>query len=333
MPPFTMAAILVAALISGTSVAEAPIPGAPVLTAPIAGAPAGSPPAVTGTVAAPGPAGATAPEAVVPPPAAPSRAFIEKLGAGDRAYLSGDYRSALFAYQDAAYLDSTSAVARVRLARAYLGLRHPEQAERQLKQVLELDPSNGEARRLLEELANAPPPTTAVAPAAAIVAAPRPAPQAPPTQMVFRFTEDAGTPPAPLAAPAGAAPAAGDQSEASRHYRSALAMIGERDFKGAIVELDRALEINPSLGVAVAARASALYGLGRYQEAVQDYQAALLVAPNLATPLYGLAESYRQLDDARAGQYYARYAESTASDVRPELRATARQRAEQLGAR
>jgi tetratricopeptide (TPR) repeat protein len=315
-------------------------------------------PARNGGVASspPGPPPPAAAAAVAPPaappaaPAPPSRALIEKLGAGDRAFLIGDYRTALFAYQDAGYLDPTSAVARVKLARAYAALGHRDQAERQLRQALELDPANDEARKLLEEPAN--PPRGAASPAAAATAlvAPlvvAPAPTAPPRS--YRITDDVGAPPpdpgragaglvlgagATAVGPVPAAPSVGaDPQEASRHYKTALGMIGARDFNGAIVELDRALEINPQLGVAVAARASAFYGLGRYPEAARDYEAALALVPHLATPLYGLAESYRRLGDPRAAEYYLRYAQSEASDVRPELRETARQRAEQLGGR
>jgi tetratricopeptide (TPR) repeat protein len=290
-------------------------------------------------------------------PAPPSRAFIEKLGAGDRAFLVGDYRTALFAYQDAGYLDPTSAVARVKLARAYAALGHRDQAERQARQALELDPSSDEARKLVEELANPPAAAPTRAASTTALAAPlvvTPAPAAPPRS--YRITDDVGGPPSPDASHAGAglvlgagataaspatvvgpatvAPSVvGDQQEASRHYKAALGLIGSRDFKGAIAELDRALEINPQLGVAVAARASAFYGLARYPEAARDYEAALALVPHLATPLYGLAESYRRLGDPRAGEYYLRYAQSEASDVRPELRETARLRAEQLGAR
>ena len=321
-------------------------------------------PARSGGVASP-PSGPPLPSAVTAPasPAPPSRALIEKLGAGDRAFLVGDYRAALFAYQDAGYLDPTSAVARVKLARAYAALGHRDQAERQAKQALELDPSSDEARKLLEELASSPASAPSRAASTTVLAAPlvvAPAPAAPPRS--YRITDDAGGAPAPDASHAGAglvlgagataassataaspatvvgpatvAPSVvGDQQEASRHYKAALGMIGARDFKGAIAELDRALEINPQLGVAVAARASAFYGLARYPEAARDYEAALALVPHLATPLYGLAESYRRLGDPRAGEYYLRYAQSEASDVRPELRETARLRAEQLGAR
>lgn len=300
----------------------------PVAPAPMAPA---VPIAPTPAVAAPAP----------PTPAAPTRELIEKMGAGDRAFLSGEYRPALFAYQDAVYLDPTSAVARIKLARAYAALGHKHQAERQLKQALELDPDNGDARKLVAELANPPPAAPRPVPVVTSIV-PSPAPTQPSSQKVYRLTDDAGGPSPDASQPGAgaavgstappAAPAVPGQQEASRHYRNALTMIGARDFKGAVIELDRALEVNPQMGVAIAARASAFYGLGRYQEAARDYETALLLVPQLATPLYGLAETYRHLDDPRAGEYYARYARSEANDVRPELRETARKRAEQFGA-
>jgi tetratricopeptide (TPR) repeat protein len=174
----------------------------------------------------------------------------------------------------------------------------------------------------------------------AAVPPPAPSPPAPLPQRIYRLTEegggasplDAGRPVEGAAVEAVApVPPAGDQQEASRHYRSALTMIGARDFKGAVIELDQALQLSPQLGVAVAARASAFYGLGRYQDAARDYESALVMVPQLATPLYGLAEAYRHLGDPRAGEYYTRYARSDASDVRPELREAARKRAAQSG--
>jgi tetratricopeptide (TPR) repeat protein len=264
-----------------------------------------------------------APTALAAPlPAAPARALIEKMGAGDRSFLAGDHRAALFAYQDAIYLDPTSAVARIRLARAYSALGHKEQAAQQLKQALELDPGNAEAQRLADALANpSSPPVIGVGPP--------PVQATPPAQKVYRLTDEVGEPPVAAAV----APPATDPQAASRHYRNAVAMIADRDFKGAVVELDQAILSNPQLGVAFVARASAFHGMGRFQEAVRDYQAAMQLAPELAAPLYGLAEAYRQLQDPRAGDYFARYAESEASDVRPDLRRTARERAIQLGSR
>lgn len=94
----------------------------------------------------------TAPRAAV----VPSQAVVEKLGKGDRLALAGDHRNALFAYQDAVYMQPGYAAARVRLGRAYLALRYPAQAIAQAEAALAVDPESDEARRLLEEASAAP---------------------------------------------------------------------------------------------------------------------------------------------------------------------------------
>jgi tetratricopeptide (TPR) repeat protein len=85
--------------------------------------------------------------------------------------------------------------------------------------------------------------------------------------------------------------------------------------------------------VAFVARASARYGLGKHREAADDYEAALALDPRLGTPLWGLAECYRLLGDPHAAEYYDRYAKSTSSDVREDLRELARRRARELSDR
>jgi tetratricopeptide (TPR) repeat protein len=109
--------------------------------------------------------------------------------------------------------------------------------------------------------------------------------------------------------------------------------MADREYGKAAEELDRSIALDPGLAVAWAARASARFGLGRVADAARDYEEALRLQPGLATPLYGLAECFRVLGDTRAGEMYARYAESTAADARPELQELARRRAAELGAR
>ncbi|HEX9052774.1 MAG TPA: hypothetical protein VF841_19765, partial [Anaeromyxobacter sp.] len=135
-----------------TMVTEEPAPAAPstALPTPIAAPPAARPPIAPGS---PSPSAAARPAA----PLAPiPQAAIEKLGQGDRAFLAGEYRNALFAYQDAVYLAPRSAVARVRLGRAYLALRYPSQAVAQAEQALALDPENPDARQLASDAKAAP---------------------------------------------------------------------------------------------------------------------------------------------------------------------------------
>ncbi len=128
-----------------------------------------------------------------------------------------------------------------------------------------------------------------------------------------------------------AAPAAAPGRSARQRYREALALLERRDFARADEALTDAIAIDPRLAVAHAARASARFGLGRYREASTDYRAALALDPGLGTPLYGLAECYRVLGDARsAAEMYERYARSGAADVRGDLREIAAKRAQEL---
>jgi tetratricopeptide (TPR) repeat protein len=76
---------------------------------------------------------------------------VEKIGEGDRAFLARDYQTALFAYLDAAYMATRSPVPRVRVARAYLALRHPDRAIAQAELALAMDPESADARRVLGE--------------------------------------------------------------------------------------------------------------------------------------------------------------------------------------
>jgi tetratricopeptide (TPR) repeat protein len=165
-------------------------------------------------------------------------------------------------------------------------------------------------------------------PAALEVVAPGPGPRvvAPIRPALAEQAEPAGygddRPAAPLDAPT-----------AAQRYRSALDRIGRREYARAIEELDDAIASDPRLAVAYAARASAQFGLGRWREAADDYRAALGLDPELATPVYGLAECYRLLGDSRAAPLYQRYAESRSRDVREELRVVAARRAAELATR
>jgi hypothetical protein len=309
----------------------------------------------------------TAPRPPKEIPPLPSAA-IDKLAKGDRAFLERDYRTALFAYQDAVYLSPQDPIARVRLGRAYLALRYPAQAIAQAERALASDPANEDARRLIEDAQAAPraptvAPASPRAPAAAAPPSPATGSAAP---RIFRLVPEPQPPASPAAAqvaplapaavageaaiaapvPAareitptgdaagalGPAPAsAGTGATARRLYREALDLLEQRDFEQAASRLTEAIAEDPRLAVAWSARASARFGVGRYREALDDYRQARELDASLATPLFGLAECYRALADApRAAEMYRRYAESRAPDVREDLRAVASRRAQEL---
>jgi tetratricopeptide (TPR) repeat protein len=281
------------------------------------------------------PAPAATPPAAAPsaaarpaPPAAPIPLVLEKLAQGDRALASGELRTALFAYQDAVYAQPGHLFSRVKLGRAYLAMHYPSFAAAQAEFVLASDPSNPDALQLLEEARRTPGREIPAPPSGERSAA-----------RTFKITPAEPSPPAGGPAPAPeppreappAATAAGPT--AAQRYRAGVELYGKRDYAGAVAELSEAIALDPRLAVAYAARASARFGLGRYREAADDYKASLGLDPGLATPLYGLAECYRQLGDPAAAEMYQRYADSKAADVREDLRALAAKRAQELTAK
>jgi tetratricopeptide (TPR) repeat protein len=274
------------------------------------------------------------------------QATVDKMAEGDRLYLAGDYRSALFAYQDATYLSPRHAPARVRLGRAYLALRYPEKAVEQAEQAIADDPEAPDARKLLDEARQAAatgggPGVAAPLPGASSAgsAPARPGPKAYKLTPAPEEPKPASTGPRTFTAPTAsiaAAPApapapAGNPDAAAQHYRIAIGLLQNRDWMGAINELSFAIRDDPKLAVAYSARGSALFGLGKYGEAAEDYQKAIALDANLGTPIYGFAECHRMLgNDKKAAEAYGRYAKSTAPDVRDDLRATAAKRAQEL---
>jgi tetratricopeptide (TPR) repeat protein len=306
---------------------------------------------------------AQAPAAAAPQsPATPSQAVVEKLGQGDRLFLAGDYRNALFAYQDAVHMQPRYAAARVRLGRTYLAMRYPDMAIEQAEEALAEEPGSAEARKLLEEAKAAPPrpqaPATAAAPAAGAAASLAGAPAKPAANgspppggkgtRVYKLPAEPDATPGQVAAPAPpqtqvalAAPAAAaqapaapeslDPASAAQHYRNAIGLLQSREWSKAVTELSLSIAADPKLAVAYSARGSAHFGLGKYQEAAEDYRQAIVLDPKLGTPLYGLAECYRVAGDPKnAAEMYDRYAKSSAPDVRDDLRTVAAKRAQEL---
>lgn len=329
-----MRALATALVLVATSASAAP-PGEPAAAeaaaidpSPSATAPTAAP-VTAASPAAPASSAAPARAAVVP-----AQPVIDRLGEGDRLLLAGDARGALFAYQDAVYAQPTYAPARVRLGRAYLALRYPDLAIEQAEAALAEDPDSAEASKLLEEARAAPPrPKLGAAVAPSAPAASLTPASAPPGGRVFKLTPDGGAAPVAAApAPAADAPVSASQRQlGAQHYRAALAYLQHREWASAVAALSDAILADPTLAVAYSARGSAQFGLGKYREASEDYAAAMRLDPGLATPVYGLAECYRVLGDGKkAAELYDRYAASGSADVRADLRALARKRADDL---
>lgn len=143
---------------------------------------------------------------------------------------------------------------------------------------------------------------------------------------------ESGTSPQAMGQPPGSGPVADTtRAQARRAYEQGVQHISQRAYAPALQTLTQAIQLEPLLTVAYVARGSANIGLRRYAEAAADYQFALKLEPDSASPLYGLAEAYRALGrNLEARDLYERYARSTATDVRPELKEESRQKAERL---
>jgi len=224
------------------------------------------------------------------------------MAAGDKASAEKDFRTALFAYQDATREDPSSAVLLVKLAQTYARMGHDPEAIEYFSRALRLDTKNAAAAHGIsasrERLAAFAPPKPQRQPE------PRPEPQLEPVL---------------------------DEAGARERYTEAVKLINDRQYAEALPLLDEALRKKPGYGVALVARGSAHMGLLQYEAAAADYSAARTSDPSLASPLFGLAEAYRALGQpSRAAHFYKEYAASSAPDVQAQLKDYADQNARAL---
>lgn len=247
-------------------------------------------------------AGAFAQDSAPPPPptAPPPSLSLERISVGDRLMQERRYREAAFAYLDAVHAEPASVEASFKLANAYAVLGYFDHAIDAWSRAAKQSSDPAVQKSAQDNIAKA-----------------------------RTRAEQAGGGNPQLQ---GKAPAAGPISDAAREkaraaYEQGVKQINAREYGPAYDSLATAIRHEPTLGVAYIARGSALIGLKRYGEALLDYQYALKLAPQTASPLYGLAEASRALGRIpEARGYYQQYIDSTASDVRPALRDDARQK-------
>ncbi len=105
---------------------------------------------------------------------------------------------------------------------------------------------------------------------------------------------------------------AGESAEA--HLLMGIALIETRDYPGAIVELKKALELNPALPTARTVYARALLGAGDHEGAMRELQRAVVAAPNDFEANLQLAALLRRDERHQdAARYFRR-----ALDLRPQ---------------
>jgi tetratricopeptide (TPR) repeat protein len=118
---------------------------------------------------------------------------------------------------------------------------------------------------------------------------------------------------------------------ARRSYEEGLRLIKEKNYPGAIAALNAAVEQKPDFAEAYAARGTAQVYLRQPSAAVADYNYALQLNPQMASPLYGLAVAHQKMKEPLlAAGYFQHYAESHSPDVEPEMRKQAARLAQNL---
>lgn len=223
---------------------------------------------------------------------------------GDKLMGEKKYREASFAYQDAVNADPNNVEALSKLGTAYATLGYYAQAiDRWSKVVQYTNDPNLKSRH--QDLIG---------------------------KAQQKIAQLGGGSPQSQGKPPGSGPVADSTRAAARAwYEQGVKQITGRDYGNALQSLSNCLQLEPALTVGYVARGSALIGLRRFSEAAVDYQYAMKLDPNMAAPMYGLAEAYRGLNrpvDART--WYEKYVQSSASDVRPELQSDARSKLDQL---
>lgn len=227
-----------------------------------------------------------------------------RIAEADRLMQEKNFREASFAYQDAVNADPNNVEALFKLGNTYAVLGYYAQAIERWNRVSQMTTDDSIKRSAQDNVSKA---------QAKMVALGGGSPQS------QGLTPSSG----PVA----------DQTRAAARsaYEEGVKKIIGKDYAGALASLSQAIRSEPSLTVAYIARGSANIGLRRYAEAAADYSYATRLDGEMASPLYGLAEAYRALGrNADARDYYERYVKSTARDVRPELQAEARVKADKL---
>jgi tetratricopeptide (TPR) repeat protein len=254
-------------------------------------------PAAPAAAPAPVAQAAPRPQPAAQPPAPAGPSVAEAAMARGDALLPQNARDALYAYQDAVRADPNNPKCHFKVGIAYAQAGYFPQAIDEWNRVLQLDPNNQGARDNIQKAQ---------------------------ARMSGAQQQAAAAAPPPVANPAQA------QELAKQDYDQAVALIQQRRYAEAVTTLTSAIQVKPDFSVAFVARGSAMVGLGRFQDAVQDYLHGLSLNSNQAAPLFGLGEAYRGMGDrARAAQYYQECADSSAPDAGP-LRDLARRRFSEL---
>ncbi|MBI5545361.1 MAG: tetratricopeptide repeat protein [Deltaproteobacteria bacterium] len=287
-----------------------------------------------------------------------------KVEEGLKARSEGRQRDALFALQDAANADPNNAQAVFELGKAYAILNYYPQAIERWQRVVSMTVDESIKAAALQNIDKArqkmgvaqspsqpaaqpvaqsdtqPTSQPAAQPAAQPVAQPAAQPVAQPAvQPVAQPAAQPVAQPAvqPVAQPA-AQPAAVPEKplpltpEAQQAYNSGVQLYGQQKYGDALREFEKAIAAKADFAQAFAARGSAYFAMRDYVRALNDYGQAMRLDRAMASPLFGVAESYNALGrKADALPYYRAYVSSKAPDAQANLQEISRQRMAEIG--
>lgn len=201
---------------------------------------------------------------------------------------NGNYRLAISTYRDALIKNPNSIQAHYNLGIALAKIDRLEQAIAEWEKVLQLDPNNAGAK---ENINRAQAKLSGKSTAPANQAAPAVAQQTQPPKQETQLS-----PIDDLLAKANKANSTGDYATAIKY-------------------IDELMVIKKDVAEAYVIKGDALLGMAKYLDAINEYKKSLAINPQLANPLFGMAESYRLLAKTdMAIQYYKLFLNSTAQD-------------------
>ena len=202
---------------------------------------------------------------------------------------NGNYRLAISTYRDALIKNPNSIQAHYNLGIALAKVERYEQAITEWEKVLQIDPNNAGAKENINR-AKAKMSGASVAPTVASTTPPKQQPPAvEPQQQQPSPVDD-------LLAKANKANGAGDYATAIKY-------------------IDELMVIRKDVAESYVTKGDALLGLAKYLDAINEYKKALALNPQLANPLFGMAECYRLLAKTdMAIQYYRLFLNSSATD-------------------
>lgn len=214
---------------------------------------------------------------------------IEIIKEADGHLANGNYRLAISTYRDALIKNPNSIQAHYNLGIALAKIERYEQAIAEWEKVLQLDPTNvGAQENINRARAKMAGSTASVEKSGPTNSSQLSQPPQQPTQKVSPIDD--------LLAKAKKANNTGDYATAIKY-------------------IEELMTIRKDVAEAYVVKGDALLGMAKYLEAINEYKKALALNPQLADPLFGIAEAYRLLAKTdMAIQYYKLFLNSQAED-------------------